>query len=187
MLCMWEVYQLKLPSSFSEPGLLAYDGPPDGNKGGKAEEMFLLPIYLQDKRYHRCFTHRKSERLVRRGMNRKNKQTLSVWNKTLHGIRLWAMFDSCFSFPGHFFSISTSKEVLYKGKVLSRVSIKLSIFPTKSSNIKNCSSEREQPRPRRKRENLKTISRIERTAHFYADFFAVRVLKLIGMALLWSP
>ena len=115
MLCMWEVYQLKLPSSFSEPGLLAYDGPPDGNKGGKAEEMFLSPIYLQDKRYHRCFTHRKSERLVRRG-NRKNKQTLSVW-KTLHGIRLWAMFDSCFSFPGHFFSISTSKEALYKGKV----------------------------------------------------------------------
>ena len=71
------MYQLKLPSSFSEPGLLAYDGPPDGNKGGKAEEMFLSPIYLQDKRYHRCFTHRKSERLVRRG-NRKNKQILSV-------------------------------------------------------------------------------------------------------------
>ena len=186
MLCMWEVYQLKLPSSFSEPGLLAYDGPPDGNKGGKADEMFLSPVYLQDKRYHRCFTHRKSERLVRRGMNRKNKQTLSVW-KTLHGIRLWAMFDSCFSFPGHFFSISTSKEALYKGKVLSRVSIKLSIFPTKSSNIKNCSSEREQPRRRRKRENLKTISRTERAAHFLADFFAVRVLKLIRMALLWSP
>ena len=185
MLCMWEVYQLKLPSSFSEPGLLAYDGPPVGNKGGKAEEMFLSPIYLQDKRYHRCFTHRKSERLVRRG-NRKNKQTLSVW-KTLHGMRLWAMFDSCFSFPGHFFSISTSKEALYKGNVLSRVSIKLSIFPTKSSNIKNCSSEREQPKRRRKRENIKTISRIERAAHFLADFFAVRVLKLIRMALLWSP
>ena len=81
MLCMWVVYQLKLPSSFSESGLLAYDGPPDGNKGGKAEEMFLSPVYLQDKRYHRCFTHRKSERLVRRG-NRKNKQTLSIW-KTL--------------------------------------------------------------------------------------------------------
>ena len=144
-----------------------------------------LYIY-KNKRYHRCFTHRKSERLVRRG-NRKNKHwTLSVW-KTLHGIRLWAMFDSCFSFPGHFFSISTSKEALYKGEVLSRVSIKLSIFPTKSSNIKNCSSERERPRRRRKRENLKTISRIERAAHFLADFFAVRVLKLIGMALLWSP
>ena len=54
MLCRWEVYQLKLPSSFSEPGLLAYDGPPVGNKGGKAEEMFLSPVYLQDKRYH-CF------------------------------------------------------------------------------------------------------------------------------------
>ena len=112
MLCMWEVYQLKLPSSFSEPGLLAYDGPPVGNKGGKAEEMFLSPVYLQDKGYHRCFTHRKSERLVRRG-NRKNKQTLSVW-KTLHGIRLWAMFDSCFSFPGHFFSISTRLSIREK-------------------------------------------------------------------------
>ena len=54
MLCMWEVYQLKMPSSFSESGLLAYDGPPDGNKGGKAEEMFLSPVYLQDKRYHLC-------------------------------------------------------------------------------------------------------------------------------------
>ena len=53
MLCMWEAYQLKLPSSFSESGLLAYDGPPDGNKGGKAEEIFLSPVYLQDKRYHR--------------------------------------------------------------------------------------------------------------------------------------
>ena len=48
MLCMWEVYQLKLPSSFSESGLLAYDGLPDGNKGGKAEEMFLSPVYLQE-------------------------------------------------------------------------------------------------------------------------------------------
>ena len=47
MLCMWEVYQLKLPSSLSESGWLAYDGSPDENKGGKAENMFLTPIFTR--------------------------------------------------------------------------------------------------------------------------------------------
>ena len=156
MLCMWEVYQLKLLSSLSESGMLAYDGPPDENHRGEAETMFLTLVYLQDKRYHHCFTYRKSERLVRRG-NRKNKQTLSVW-KTLGSDCGQCSIPAFHSLP-LFLNWSTSKEALYKGKVLSRVSIKLSIFPTKSSNIKNCSSEREQPRRRRKRENLKTISR----------------------------
>ena len=153
--------------------------------------MMVLLTEIREVRQRKCFSHlsiykTNATTVVlltenRRDWwgNRKNKQTLSVW-KTLHGIRLWAMFDSCFSFPGHCFSISTSKEALYKGKVLSRVSIKLSIFPTKSSNIKNCSSEREQPRRRRKRGNLKTISRIERAAHFLADFFAVRVWHCCG-------
>ena len=41
------MYQLKLPSSLSESGWLAYDGSPDGNKGGKAENMFLTPIFTR--------------------------------------------------------------------------------------------------------------------------------------------
>ena len=160
--------------------------------------MMVLLSEIREVRQRKCFSHlyiykTKATTVVLLTENRRDwwgeaiERTNKHWAMTLHGIRLWAMFDSCFSFPGHFFSISTSKEALHKGKVLSRVSIKLSIFPTKSSNSKNCSSEREQPKRRRKRENIKTISRIERAAQFLADFFAVRVLKLIGMALLWSP
>ena len=161
--------------------------------------MMVLLTEIREVRQRKCFSHlyiyktnattfvNYSPKIGETGEERQQKEQTNIERLKDTGIRLWAMFDSCFSFPGYFFSISTSKEALCKGKVLSRVSIKLQIFPTKSSNIKNCSSEREQPRRRRKRENLKTISRTESAAHFLADFFAVLVLKLIGMALLWSP
>lgn len=80
MLCMCEVYQLKPPSSFSESGLLTYDGPPDEYQGGKAENMFLTPIFT-NQTLPPLFYSTKIGELVRRG-NRKNKQTLSV-RKTL--------------------------------------------------------------------------------------------------------
>ena len=160
--------------------------------------MMVLLTEIREVRQRKSFSHLYiyktnattvfySPKIGETGEERQQKEQTNTERLKDTGIRPWAMFNFCFSFPGHFFSISTSKEALYKGNVLSRVSIKLSIFPTKSSNIKNCSSEREQPRRRRKRGNLKTISRIERAAHFLADFFAVYVLKLIGMALLWSP
>ena len=162
--------------------------------------MMVLLTEIREVRQRKCFSHlyiykTNATTVVLLTENRRDwwgeaiERTNKHWASERHcmGSDCGQMFDSCFSFPGHFFSISTSKQAFYKGKVLSRVSIKLSIFPTKSSNIKNCSSEREQPRRRLKRENLKTISRIERAAHFLTDFFAVRVLKLIGMALLWSP